>query len=76
MEEELLEMETIVKARMEYNDYLKKQIDGQMKYIQKQEDDKISRDKSKSVLNKSLDTVAGLLKVNKWWPLKTERPTS
>ena len=38
-----------------------------MEVIQKVEDEKASRVKSKSVLNKSLDTVAGMLKISKWW---------
>lgn len=67
MEEELFEMEKIVKARIEYHEYLKKKVDGQMLEIQKVEDSKVSREKSKSVLNKSLDTVAGILKMSKWW---------
>ena len=38
MEEELFEMEKIVKARIEYNDYLKKKIDASMEDIQKVHD--------------------------------------
>ena len=38
-----------------------------MEGIQKVEDEKQSRVKSKSVLNKSLDAVAGVLKMSKWW---------
>ena len=38
-----------------------------MEGIQKAEEEKGSRVKSKSVLNKSLDTVAGILKMSKWW---------
>jgi len=38
-----------------------------MEVIQKVEYEKASRVKSKSVLNKSLDTVAGMLKISKWW---------
>ena len=67
MEEELFEMEKIVKTRIEYNDFLKKKIESRMEGIQKVEDEKTSRVKSKSVLNKSLDTVAGILKMSKWW---------
>ena len=67
MEEELFEMEKIVKTRIEYNDFLKKKIEARMEGIQKVEDEKASRVKSKSVLNKSLDTVAGILKMSKWW---------
>ena len=67
MEEELFEMEKIVKTRIEYNDFLKKKIESRMEGIQKVEDEKASRVKSKSVLNKSLDTVAGILKMSKWW---------
>jgi hypothetical protein len=39
-----------------------------MEDIQRVADEKMSREKSKSVLNKSLDAVAGVLKISKWWP--------
>lgn len=38
MEEELFEMEKIVKARMEYHDYLKKQVDMKMLKIQRSDE--------------------------------------
>ena len=66
MEEELFELEKIVKARTEYNDHLKLRIDTRMLAIQKTEDE-LPRGKAKSVLNKSLDTVADMFKLSKWW---------
>ena len=60
-------MEKIVKARIEYDMYLKKSVESRIEELQKVTDDKFSRDKSKSMLNKSLDTVAGILKISKWW---------
>lgn len=59
-------MEKIVKARSEYNDFLKKKIDSKMEVIQ-HSGQKGEKEKEKSVLNKSLDTVAGILKFSKWW---------
>ena len=64
-EEELFEMEKIVKARSEYHDHLKKKIDQQMQQIH---EPKITSAKgSPSVLNKSIGTVAGILNFSKWW---------
>lgn len=61
-------MEDIVKGKMEIHDFLKKKVDNQMLSIQ-HSDQKAGKDKSKekSVLNKSLDAVAGVLKISKWW---------
>lgn len=66
MEEELFEMEKIVTARMEYHDFLKGQVDTKMLLIQRS-NEKGEKEKEKSALNKSLDTVAGMLKISKWW---------
>jgi hypothetical protein len=54
-----------VKQKFEYHDYLKKKIDTKMISIQHKSDQK--PDKERSVLNKSIDTVAGMLKISKWW---------
>ena len=58
-------MDKIVKARMEYNEYLKKKIDMQMQNLHNNSHSK--GEKEKSVLNKSLGTVAEILKISTWW---------
>jgi|688.fasta_scaffold282881_1 hypothetical protein len=45
---------------------MKKKIDIKMESIQNSSANKGEKEKEKSVLNKSLDTVAGILKF-KWW---------
>ena len=66
IEEELFEMEKIVKAREEFNQYMKKQIDMKMLSIQQESDRNMKKKEDKSVLNKSLDAVTNVFK-GKWW---------
>jgi len=56
-------MEKVVKAKCEYNDHLKKLIEDKMMDIQQKEEER----QQQSVLNKSIGTVAGILKISKWW---------
>lgn len=60
-------MEKVVKARTEYNEYLKKKIDQKMYALQNNSGQKGEKEKEKSVLNKSLGTVAEMLNISKWW---------
>lgn len=61
-------MEKVVSAKVDYNDYLKKKIDARMEVIQSSGHKAGGvKEKEKSVLNKSIDTVAGILKISKWW---------
>ena len=64
IEEELFEMEKIVKAREEFNQYMKKQIDMKMLTIQQESDRDMKKKEDKSVLNKSLDAVTNVFKGN------------